>query len=325
MKIRALSLAMFGVLGCASASVQAMDIKLGHVLAPTHSWHIAAEGFAEEVSDATQGRVNFQLFPSGQLGNEKTMVEGMQIGSVPAGLIGCSSFDPLDARFGIVELPYSWDSREQAYAAYDGELGAALEDLAEQYNMKILGWWELGFRHVTNNKGPITTPEDLAGLKIRVTPNRMRLDTFTALGASPAPLAFGELYSALQQGVFDAQENPLSIIDSSSFYEVQDYVSLTGHVWVPACLTMSQHVWQRISEEDQQAVQQAAEHWANEQRAMAQQDDERLAAELESHGMQINEVDLPAFRDAVQGVWADYEEVFGTELMDLVRQYQQAP
>lgn len=325
MNIRILSLAMLGVLGTASSSVQALDIKLGHVLAPTHSWHIAAEGFAEEVRDGTEGRVNFQLFPSGQLGNEKTMVEGMQIGSVPAGLIGCSSFDSLNPSFGIVELPYSWPARENAYAAYDGELGGALEELAEQYNMKVLSWWELGFRHVTNNEGPINTPEDLSGMKIRVTPNRMRLDTFTALGASPAPLAFGELYSALQQGVFDAQENPLSIIESSSFYEVQDYVSLTGHVWVPACLTMSQHVWNQISAEDQQVVQQAADHWRDEQRGMAQQDDERLATKLEEQGMQINEVDVAAFSDAVQGVWSDYEEVFGSELMGLVRQYQQAP
>lgn len=323
MTSRMLPLLALGAFAGLSTSAQALDIKLGHVLAPTHSWHIAAEGFADEVREATEGRVNFQVFPSGQLGNEKTMVEGMQIGSVPAGVIGCGSFQPLDARFGIVELPYSWADREDAYAAYDGELGEALEAIASDYNMKILSWWENGFRHVTNNQGPVETPEDLAGLKIRVTPDKMRLDTFTALGASPAPLSFGELYSALQQGVFDAQENPLSIIHSSSFFEVQDYVSLTGHVWAPACLTVANNVWQRLSEDDQAAVQQLADDWRDEQRRMTQEDDSRLVAELEAEGMSVNEVDTAPFNAAVQGVWADYEDVFGSDLMALVKRYRE--
>ncbi|WP_088744108.1 DctP family TRAP transporter solute-binding subunit [Cobetia sp. QF-1] len=304
------------------SAAQAQDIKLGHVLAPTHSWNIAAKGFAKDVAEATDGRVNFQVFPSGQLGNEKTVVEGMQIGSVPAGVIGCGSFQPLDARFGIVELPYSWPDREHAYAAYDGKLGDALEALADEHNMKILSWWENGFRHVTNNRGPITSPEDLAGLKIRVTPDKMRLDTFTALGASPAPLSFGELYSALQQGVFDAQENPLAIIYSSSFSEVQDYVSLTGHVWAPACLTMSNFSWNQLSTDDQTAVQQSADVWRDKQRAMTQLDDAELVAKLEAAGMKVNEVDTAPFNAQVQGVWAEYADVFGPELMGLVEQYR---
>lgn len=304
------------------STAQAQDIKLGHVLAPTHSWNIAAEGFAKDVAAATDGRVNFQVFPSGQLGNEKTVVEGMQIGSVPAGVIGCGSFQPLDARFGIVELPYSWPDREHAYAAYDGKLGGALEEIADEHNMKILSWWENGFRHVTNNRGPITSPEDLSSLKIRVTPDKMRLDTFTALGASPAPLSFGELYSALQQGVFDAQENPLSIIYSSSFNEVQDYVSLTGHVWAPACLTISTFTWNQLSEDDQAAVQKSADEWRDKQREMTQQDDAELIAKLEAAGMNVNEVDTAPFNAQIQDVWAEYSDVFGPELMGLVEQYR---
>ncbi|MGC3873677.1 DctP family TRAP transporter solute-binding subunit [Halomonas sp. GXIMD04776] len=306
-----------------AGNAHALDIKLGHVLAPTHNWHVAAEGFAEDVSETTEGRVNFKIFPSGQLGNEKTMVEGMQIGSVPAGIIGCGSFQPLDPKFGIVELPYSWADRQNAYAAYDGELGDRLESLAAQYNMKILAWWENGFRHVTNNRGPIEAPEDLEGLKIRVTPDKMRLDTFNALGASPAPLSFGELYSALQQGVFDAQENPLSIIYASSFYEVQDYVSLTGHVWAPACLTVSSSTWNRLSEDDQAKVQELANTWRDKQREMTQQDDQNMIEKLEAEGMQVNEVDTAPFNEKVQSVWEEYEPVFGSELMGLVKRYRQ--
>ena len=206
----ALSLSV-ALLAPAAARAQ-VEIKLGHVLAPSHSWHKAAEGFAADVKQQTAGRVNIVLFPSGQLGNEKTMLEGMQIGSVHGGIIGTGSLQPFDPKFGVVEMPYAWQSQQHAYRALDGDLGKALEKLADARNLVIVSWWENGYRHITNNRGPVTTPADLKGLKIRVTPDKVRLDTFTALGASPAPLAVAELDSALEQGGFDAQEKPLLII-----------------------------------------------------------------------------------------------------------------
>jgi tripartite ATP-independent transporter DctP family solute receptor len=301
----------------------ALDIKLGHVLAPTHSWHKAAEGFAAEVRDKTAGRVNFILFPSGQLGNEKTMVEGMQIGSQGAGIIGSGSLQPVDARFGVVELPYTWNTSAQAYKAYDGELGAALEKISEGKNLVIVSWWENGYRHITNNRGPIATPADLKGLKTRVTPDKMRLDTFTLLGANPAPLAFGELYSALQQKVFDAQENPLSIIYTSSFYEVQKYLSLTGHVWSPASLVIAKSVWNSISPDDRKAVKAAADRWRDEQRRLISEGDAQYLALLKEKGMQVNEVDKTPFAALVAPVWKSYEATFGPELLGLVKKYQE--
>lgn len=324
MKLSSLALSAFAGLTAFAGHVQALDIKLGHVLAPTHNWHIAAEGFADDVREATDHRVNFQVFPSGQLGNETRMIEGMQIGSMDAGIIGCGSFQSLEPKFGIVELPYSWEDREAAYTAYDGELGNILAGLAGNKNVRILSWWENGFRHVTNNRRPIETPSDLEGLKIRVTPDRMRLNTFETLGANPAPLAFGELYSALQQGVFDAQENPLSIIHSSSFYEVQEYISLTGHVWAPACLTIASPIWNKVSAGDQAIIQTLADEWRDKQRVMTQEDDESMLELLAVEGMQINEVDTAPFNELVQGIWNDYTEVFGEELMETVRQYRTA-
>lgn len=305
-------------------SAHALDIKLGDVLAPTHSWNIAAEGFAAEVKDKTAGRVNFILFSGGQLGNEKTMVEGMQIGSQGAGIIGTGSLQPVDARFGVVELPYTWATQAQAYRAYDGELGAALEQIAAAKNLVILSWWENGFRHITNNRGPIKTPADLKGLKIRVTPDKMRLDTFVMLGASPAPLAFGELYSALQQKVFDGQENPLSIIYTSSFFEVQKYLSLTGHVWSPASLIVSKTVWNQFSADDKKVVKAAADHWRDEQRRMLSEGDLSYQAQLKAKGMQINDVDKSLFSTQIAPVWKTYEATFGPELMGLVKKYREA-
>ena len=317
--------ALFAAIGftlAAAPAAQATDIKLGHVLAASHSWHKAAEGFAAEVKDKTAGRVNFILFPSGQLGNEKTMLEGIQIGSIGAAIIGSGSLQPVDARFGVVELPYTWKTAAQAYKAYDGELGAALEKIGDAKGLVLLSWWENGYRHMTNNRGPINAVADLKGLKTRVTPDKMRLDTFTVLGANPAPLAFGELYSALQQKVFDAQENPLSIIYTSSFFEVQKYLSLTGHVWSPASLVISKAVWSKISPEDQKVIKAAADHWRDEQRRMISESDKDYIAQLKEKGMLINEVDKAPFAAAVAPVWVTYEATFGPELMGLVRKYQ---
>ncbi|MNQ04963.1 2,3-diketo-L-gulonate-binding periplasmic protein YiaO precursor [compost metagenome] len=316
--------ALVAMAGFAPLSAHALDIKLGHVLAPSHSWNKAAEGFAAEVKEKTDGRVNFVLFPSGQLGNEKTMLEGLQIGSQGAAIIGSGSLQPIEPKFGVVELPYSWSSSQQAYKAFDGELGPALAKLADKKNLTIISWWENGFRHVTNNRGAIAKPADLAGLKTRVTPDKMRLDTFTALGANPAPLAFGELYSALQQKVFDAQENPLSIIYTSSFFEVQKYLSLTGHVWGPASLIISKPVWNRISADDKKVVQAAADKWRDAQRKMITDGDQQFVAQLKEKGMQVNEVDKTAFAAAVQPVWKTYSVTYGPELMALVQKYREA-
>lgn len=316
--------ALVAMAGLAPLSAHALDIKLGHVLAPSHSWNKAAEGFAAEVKEKTAGRVNFVLFPSGQLGNEKTMLEGLQIGSQGAAIIGSGSLQPIEPKFGVVELPYTWSSSAQAYKAYDGELGEALAKLADKKNLTIISWWENGFRHVTNNRGAVAQPADLTGLKTRVTPDKMRLDTFTALGANPAPLAFGELYSALQQKVFDAQENPLSIIYTSSFFEVQKYLSLTGHVWGPANLIISKPVWNRISADDKKVVQAAADKWRDAQRKMITDGDQQFVAQLKEKGMQVNEVDKAAFAAAVQPVWKTYSVTYGPELMAIVQKYREA-
>ena len=286
-------------LGLPTSLLAETTIRIGHVLADTHSWHQAAQGFAAEVAEKTDGRVKVEVFAGGQLGNEKDMIEGLQFGAVQGGVIGGGSFQSIEPKLGIIEMPYAWANREQAFAALDGELGTHLSSLLEPKGIKVLAWWENGYRNVTNSKKPIKTPADLAGLKIRVTPDKVRLATFEALGAQPAPLAFGELYSALQQGVFDAQENPLAIIQSSSFFEVQKYVSMTQHVWGSAALVVSSQVWNQISPEDQAVVQAAAIEWGQKQRQMVADSDSEMVEKLKAEGMEFNEVDRPAFVAAV--------------------------
>lgn len=306
---------------CAGGASAEMEIKIGHVLNPDHSWHVCLEGFAEEVKAATNGRIVFMIYPSSQLGNEKDLIEGLSLQTVDGGLIGGGSFQSVEPKFGVEALPYAWPTHESAYAALDGELGDYLLSLLAKQGVVGVSWWENGYRHLTNNRGPVIKPEDMAGLKIRVTPDKMRLDTFKALGASPMPINFGELYSAMQQGVVDGQENPFSIIYSSSFYEVQKYLSITGHIWGSALLCFNSSVWDRLSDEDKAIVEKAATKWRDEQRRQTMEEEEEFLKKLKDKGMEVTEVDKAAFQQAVQSVWDEYEGEFGKELMDLVRKY----
>lgn len=294
-------------------------LRLAHTLQPTHSWHIAAEGFAAEVAQATSGRVAVQVFPGSQLGAARQVIEGLQTGTIEMTIVGSSDLNVFEPKFGIVELPYAWLTRQQAFSALDGALGDALAATLDSKNLVNIAWWENGLRHVTNRRRPINVPGDLAGLKIRTPPDRVRVDTFRALGAEPAPLAFSELYSALQQGLFDAQENPLSIIFTSSFFEVQRYVSMTGHVWGGANLLMAKRSFDRLSAADREAVRAAGRKWGGEQRGMIGRSDDELVEQLKSRGMQFNEVDKEAFKRAVAPVWAQYEGPIGADIMTLYR------
>jgi len=306
----------------AGAAAAPTEIKIGYALAPDSHYGVAAQKFEEVVLAETGDQFSFKHFPSSGLGGEREVIEGLQFGSVQAGLIGSGSFQGIEPRMGIIEMPYAWGARDQAFAALDGDLGVALADMLDGKGIKVLGWWENGFRNITNNVRPVEKPEDLAGLKIRVTPDKVRLATFEGLGAEPAPLSFGELYSAPQQGLFDAQENPLAIIYSASFFEVQKYVSLSEHIWGAATLTMSKSVWDKISPEDQAIVMEAATSWGLKQRDMVAAANDKLIAQLEAEGMQFNEVDKAAFIEAVAPIWESQKDVYGEELLTILDQYR---
>lgn len=297
-------------------------LKLGHVLPVEHSWHVCASGFAKEVTEKTEGRVTINVFPNGQLGNEKDMVEGLQLGTMQMGLIGGGSFQDLEPKMGVANLPYAWVDHFHAYRAFDGELGEKLLVLLGKKGIKGLAWWENGFRNITNNKRSIYKPEDLKGLKLRVTPIKMRLDTFNALEALPVPMPFTELYSALQQSVVDGQENPLAIIYSNHFYEVQKYLSMTGHIWGTAILVISDRELKKISADDQKIIQEAAFKWRDTQRKMIRDSEADFMEKLKQKGMTVNKVDKLPFVEKVQPVYKEYEPIFGKDLIQLIEKYR---
>ena len=316
-----LSFALAATALFAASGFAATTIKIGHVLNTDHSWHKNLAGFANDVKKETEGRVTIQLYPSGQLGNEKDMVEGLTFGTVDGGLIGGGSFQSIDPKFGIEALPYAWPTHEAAYKAFDGKLGKYLFYLLGKKGIVGLAWWENGFRHITNNKKPVVKPEDLKGLKLRVTPDKMRLDTFKLLGAAPMAINFGELYSALQQGVVDGQENPYAIIYSNAFNEVQKYLSKSGHIWGSAVLCVNSDVWNKLSAKDKETVRKLAQKWCAAQRKETIKEENEFLDKLKAKGMKVNDVDKAAFQKAVQPVWKSYESTFGKELMDMVHEY----
>lgn len=305
----------------ASAAQAKITLKAGHISAVDHPWHKALVGMAEDVKTATDGEVIIQVYPSSQLGGEREMAQGLGLGVLEMGLFGTGALQALDKRLIIEELPYAWPTREHAYRALDGKLGDALSEVLAGLKITTLSWWESGYRHITNSVRPINTPEDLKGIKLRVPEAEMRIDTFKVMGALPTPMPFSEVFSGLQQKVVDGQENPLATIYASKFYEVQDHLALSGHIWGSAVLTISTSAWNRLSPEQQKIIQDTAEKWKLKEREMIAKSDGEALEKIKAAGVAVTEPDPVQFQQAVQSVWDKYEDTFGKELMDLVREY----
>lgn len=300
-----------------------ITLKAGHISAVGHPWHEALVGMAEDVKEGTDGEVIIQVYPSSQLGGEREMAQGLGLGVLEMGLFGTGALQALDKRLIIEELPYAWPTREHAYRALDGKLGEALAEVLAEQKITTLSWWESGYRHITNSVRPIESPEDLKGIKLRVPEAEMRIDTFKIMGALPTPMPFSEVFSGLQQKVVDGQENPLATIDASKFYEVQDHLALSGHIWGSAVLTIATATWDKLSDEHKKVIEDAAEKWKLKEREMIAKSDSESLEKMKAAGIQVTEPDPAQFQAAVQPVWEKYESTFGAELMDLVREYAQ--
>jgi tripartite ATP-independent transporter DctP family solute receptor len=306
----------------AGAASNQMVLKLAHVTIPKHPWHIAAAGFARDVEKATNGRIKIEVYHSGQLGNEEEELRSLLLHNLDMAVIAGDSFEAVEPRMVIEALPYAWDNHDQANRALDGELGKRLLALLLKKGIRGVAYWEQGFRHVTNSVRPIQNPSDLNGIKLRTPQTPLIEKTFKALGASPVPMGWLEVYPALKQGVVDGQENPLDVIWTYKIYEVNKYLSLTGHIWTSAILVIDNMVWKKISKEDQDIMFKYAAVWRDEERRIIKSSDEDYLAKIRSTGMEVNTVKKAPFREEVKSVWKEYEKVFGKDLIDLVEKYQ---
>ncbi len=287
-------------------------IKIANVTAPEHPLHVGFEKMASLMNERSGGRIQATAYPSGQLGNLRAISEGLQLGTIEIGTQspgGLASFMPL---LGVLELPYLYRDNQHVYNTVDGEIGQELNELfREKTGIRILGYWMNLYRNTTNSRKAIVKPDDFKGLKIRVPETKTVMDTIAALGASPVPMPFGDVYTSLQQGVIDGQENPLSIIWASKLYEVQKYLSLTGHIYSPVTIMISDQFYNSLPEDLQKIVVAAFEEVRPEVRKMVEDQEKELLENLKNNGMEINEVDKSEFAEYMGSIYDEFTKANG--------------
>ena len=279
-------------------------LKIGVSTAETDPRNIAAASFAEEIAEKTGGLVTAEVYPSGQLGGDGELVNSMVLDAGTADIVitDASNFGTVIADMNISGLPFLFSDFDAAWAFMDGPVEAAAEEQLLAQGIRVLAHYDNGFRCVTNSKGPVETPDDMKGMLIRTPENKVIMATMTALGANPQPLAFSELYQALQQKTYDAQENPIPVIYNNKLYEVQEYLSVTNHIYSGMCFAIAESTWNKLTAEEQEIVAAAALTSADYDRSMNRQQTDDYVANLEAEGMKINYPDLAPFSAAAQSV-----------------------
>jgi len=304
----------------AAYAQQAITIRLSHLGSPGSLYGIVSDRFANEVNDALAGRLEVKVFHSGQLGTDEQMVKGITAGAAEMWLAG-TVMSTVDQKFGVFEMPYIIVSRPHMRNVTESkEVQRALFEGLPRNGLRVLGVWENGFRHVTNNVRPIVRPEDLRGIKLRVPGGVWRLKMFQAYGATPSPLSFKEVYSALQKGVMDGQENPFGTILGEKLHEVQKHLSLTGHVYTPAYLVVNESVWQRLSPDLQSTIARTAWALGDFARTEGERRDKEAIGKLAPF-MSANEVDKEAFIKASGAIYEEFGKQVpaGAELIRLIQ------
>lgn len=283
----------------------------------------AAEQFKNEVEEKTNGSVTVELYPAGQLGGDAALIEAIVLdsGTVDITVTDASNFATYEPKMGISALPFQFSDFESAWDFMDSDIEAEAEALLIDHNMRVLAHYDNGFRCVTTSKAAVETPEDMANLLIRTPENPVIMATMTALGANPQPLAFSELYMALQQGTYDAQENPIPVIYNNNLFEVQEYLSVTNHIYSGMCFTISESTWNKMSESQQEIVQAAALSSQDFNRELNKKQTDELLAKLEEKGMTITNPDLTPFVEATASVAEDLKDTYG-DLLDKLNVWQ---
>ena len=301
----------FALLLLPGAAIAAVNLKLGHTGAPNHHYHITCEKFAEAVKQKSKGEIEITVYPSDQLGNQRQLVEGAQLGTVDMVLTSDSQLSSFIDVYGVLNLPFLFRDITHVGKAMDGAVGEFFSREAEKKGLVILGNWENGFRHVSNSKRPIAKLEDLKGLKIRTPNSQVTLEAFKALGALPTPMSFGEIYSALQLGTVDGQENPIAHILTQKWYEVQKFFSLTFHQHNVEPLCMSKIIFDALKPEYKKILLEEAKAHASVSRNMVTDDEAKQLEELKTK-IAVNAVaDLKPFQDACKSVYDNARQKYG--------------
>ncbi|MCY4006026.1 MAG: TRAP transporter substrate-binding protein [Rhodobacteraceae bacterium] len=283
----------------APLAAQNMTLKLGHLANEDNSWHKASLKFGEELASLTDGRITVEVFPNESLGKEIDLINGMQLGTVDMTITG-ESLQNWAPKAALLAVPYAFKVIEDMDAFASGPVGEEIKaQIIEKAQIRPVAYFARGARNLTSNR-PITSPADLDGLKMRVPNVPLFVDVWAALGANPGPMAFSEVFTSLQNGTIEAQENPLALIRSASFYEVQSHVNLTSHVRSWIYLTIAESTWNKLSEDDRAAVMTAGARAQAYERELFEASLAEDRAFLESKGMTFVDVDAAAFQAAAK-------------------------
>ena len=282
-----------------------LELKLGHVAAPDSLVAACADEFARAANEKLSGRAKIVVFGSSQLGNDEILVQKLKLGTVDFALPSTIMSSIVDA-FGLFEMPYLIKDREQMKLIEEKIFWPHLAPLAEEKGLQILALWENGFRHITNSSRPIVVPEDLSGIKLRTPRGRWRIKLFQSFGANPTPMALSEVFVALQTGVMDGQENPLAQIYSSKFQEVQEYLSLTSHVYTPTYVLAGKNHFQKLPGDIREVLEKTARETQPFVHLTGARMDVELLEKLTAAGVKVNEADHEAFQKASTAIYEDF-------------------
>lgn len=311
----------FAALFAGIAQAAPVEVKMGYALAEISHYGAGAKKWIETTSAETGDRFKFVEFPSTSLGGERDVLEGLQLGTIEATLVSTGVLSNFVPEAGVFDIPFLFRDFDHARAVLDGPIGTEMLAKFEDQGLVGLAWGEQGFRHVTNNKHPINTPADLAGLKLRTMENPVHILAFKTLGAAPTPMAWPEVVSGLQQGTIDGQENPLSVIVSSKLNEVQKNLTLTGHVYAPSVLFVSKVFWDGLSDADKEAFRKGAVAGGQAMRAFVNDAEANGAKAMRDAGMTVNELSVEqkeVLKEALAPAYAEYAKTFGAELIQSI-------
>ena len=294
-------------------------IKAAHAASTSNTGHLAFEFLGKELAEKTDGRITVEIFPNSQLGSERELVESIQLGNVDMTFVSSAVLGAFNKQFFALDIPFLFKDRAAVYRVLDGKIGQDLLASLSKVGIKGLGYWENGFRQLTNSKKAIQSPDDLKGMKMRTMENEVHIAAWKEEGANPAPLAFGELFTALQQGTFDAQEGPINLFYDMKFYEVQKFITKTNHVYSPWPVLINPDLYNRLSDGDKKILDEAVQKTTDYQRKLAQEADEKaVKAMTDVTIVELTPEQLEAFSSRMGPVQDMVKKRVGPEIVEAI-------
>jgi tripartite ATP-independent transporter DctP family solute receptor len=304
----------------ASPALAQETMKMNISIGQNSHYGVAIDTFAKEVEKRTGGRYKVQNFYSGALGAERESIEAVQLGTLDLTMTSTGPVPNFVPEVAILDIPFLFKDYAQARGTLDGPIGQDMLGKFQSKGIVALAWGENGFRHMTNNKRAVNAPDDLKGLKMRTMENPVHMQAYKAFGIIPTPMAFTEVFTALQQGTVDGQENPLSVISAAKFSQVQKHITLTGHVYSPALILINKGKFDKLSAADKQAFAEAAKEAVKANRARIDEDEKRVVAELKAQGMTVVEVvDKGKFQTALEPTFVEFGKKFGQDNINKIK------